>query len=192
MYIMTKSISVLSAVLLQLVLLCGCNEMATKRIIAKMTLSEVVIPQSFELLNEEFIADSSWLDLKGKYKLVISIPQNQCSSCRISAHQMIDSLLVYSSDILAPMVILAGIDENSLAIANATIERYKLEYPIYLDASGELLNLNPVIPRDEKYHSFLLGPDNRIILVGDPSTDYNVMKLYQRVLADISIQFKPS
>ena len=77
------------------------------------------------------------------------------------------------------MVVLSGPDGESLETAYSTIEKLSLGYPIYLDATSQLLLQNPSIPEDTRFQSFLLAPDGRVVLIGDPS----MVKLYQQVLA---------
>ena len=166
-----------------ILLLYSCKEVKVKRLVSRMMGTEITIPKSLELMNAKFIADSLWLVRDDKYKLVITISNEQCTNCRISVHDLIDSLLVSvpSCDI-APMVVLSNPDEESIRDAYYTIEKFRLSYPIYLDISSRLFELNPVIPDNPSFQSFLLDRDDRIVLVGDPSLDYNIMKLYQKVL----------
>lgn len=155
-----------------------------ERLVTTMTEHEVTIPTSLELLNSKFIKDSSWLDLEEKFKLVITIPKEHCTSCRISAHELIDSLLnIFPSSTLAPMVILDGPNQAVYETALETIDKFQLAFPIYSDNSSQLFMMNPFIPDHEIFHSFLLDKNNMVVLIGDPSTDYNMMKLYQDVLS---------
>ena len=82
------------------------------------------------------------------------------------------------------MVVLSGPDGEALETAYSTIAKFSLGYPIYLDETSELLRQNPSIPEDTRFQSFLLDPDGRVVLIGDPMTDYNMMKLYRQVLAE--------
>lgn len=166
-------------------MVCGCRQAKMARLAKTMMEHEIIIPDSLKLLNEDFIDESAMLETDGKYKLIVSIPKEQCTSCRISAHELLDSLLCSTTlSVFVPMVILDQPDETEIQTIKATIEKFRLEFPIYLDSSSGLFNLNPFIPDDEVFHSFLLDRSNRVILIGDPTTDYNMMKLYQKVLAD--------
>ena len=180
---MKRCLSAFLLIIIVAMFLSGCEGTRIRRMASRMMKSEITVPQTLELMNGKYIADSSWLDGDGKYKLVITIAKEHCTGCRISAHDLIDLLLVsVSSTVLAPMVVLSGPDGESLETAYSTIEKLSLGYPIYLDATSQLLLQNPSIPEDTRFQSFLLAPDGRVVLIGDPSVDYNMMKLYQQVL----------
>ena len=83
------------------------------------------------------------------------------------------------------MVILGSPDKAAMANAEAAIAVKEPCYPIYLDPGQRLLKMNPVIPDEPLLQAFLLDTDNHVILVGDPSFDYNIMNLYRQVLSDI-------
>lgn len=61
-----------------------------------MMKSEITVPWTLELMNGKYIADSSWLESDGKYRLIVTIAKEHCTGCRISAHELIDSLLAAS------------------------------------------------------------------------------------------------
>ena len=182
---MKRVLSVFVPVIVAVAFLCGCGEARVRRLATRMMKSEITVPQTLELMNGKYIADSSWLESDGKYRLIVTIAKEHCTSCRISAHELIDSLLVsVPSAVLAPMVVLSGPDGEALETAYSTIAKFSLGYPIYLDESSELLRQNPSIPEDTRFQSFLLDPDGRVVLIGDPTTDYNMMKLYRQVLVE--------
>lgn len=182
---MKRVLSVFVPVIVAVALLCGCGEARVRRLATRMMKSEITVPQTLELMNGKYIADSLWLESEGKYRLIVTIAKEHCTGCRISAHDLIDSLLAgVPSAVLAPMVVLSGPDGEALETAYSTIAKFSLGYPIYLDESSELLRQNPSIPEDTRFQSFLLDPDGRVVLIGDPTTDYNMMKLYRQVLAE--------
>ena len=182
---MKRFLSVFLPVIVTAALLCGCGEARVRRLATRMMKSEITVPWTLELMNGKYIADSSWLESDGKYRLIVTIAKEHCTGCRISAHDLIDSLLAgVPSAVLAPMVVLSGPDGEALETAYSTIAKFSLGYPIYLDESSELLRQNPSIPEDTRFQSFLLDPDGRVVLIGDPTTDYNMMKLYRQVLAE--------
>lgn len=182
---MKRVLSVFVPVIVAVALLCGCGEARVRRLATRMMKSEITVPQTLDLMNGKYIADSSWLESDGKYRLIVTIAKEHCTGCRISAHELIDSLLVsVPSAVFSPMVVLSGPDRESVETAYSTIAKFSLGYPIYLDETSELLRQNPSIPEDTRFQSFLLDPDGRVVLIGDPTTDYNMMKLYRQVLVE--------
>jgi len=43
----------------------------------------------------------------------------------------------------------------------------ELDHPFYLDKKKEFLSLNPHIPQESMFHTFLLDENNNVILIGD-------------------------
>jgi len=43
----------------------------------------------------------------------------------------------------------------------------ELDHPFYLDKNKEFLTLNPHVPQEPMFHTFLLDENNNVILVGD-------------------------
>lgn len=57
-----------------------------------------------------------------------------------------------------------------------------LQSSVYIDTSYEFRKLNPSMPIDNKYHSFLLGENNEILFVGSPIKNEKVKNIYKRIL----------
>ena len=91
---MKKCLSTFLLIIIVAMFLSGCEGTRIRRMASRMMKSEITVPRTLELMNGKYIADSSWLDGDGKYKLVITIAKEHCTGCRISAHDLIDSLLV--------------------------------------------------------------------------------------------------
>ena len=165
----------------------ACRDARLGRIAGRMLGEQIMLPQDLLLLNADGVADSTWLHVEGKVKLVIHFPEEYCTGCRLSANNLLDSLLfLLPSDRFAPMVILGSTEKAAIANAEATIASKEPHYPIYIDTNKQFLKMNPLIPQDEPIlQSFLLTQDNRILLVGDPSFDYNIMALYRQVMSDM-------
>lgn len=180
---LTTPILLLTAV----VLLSGsCREARLGRLADRMLGENIIIPDSLKLLNPGCVADTAWLSSKGKIKLIIHFPEEYCTGCRLSANNLLDSILyILPSSGFTPMVILGSPSKAAVANAEAAIASKRPGYPIYLDPGQQLLKMNPIIPDEPLLQAFLLDTDNRIVLVGDPSFDYNIMNLYRQVLSDI-------
>lgn len=170
--------------LLLFTLIYGCQDIRTGILCKKLTGKEIHIPQSLKLMNKQFLSDSSLTKLDNKIKLIISVPKTQCTGCRLSAHQLIDSLInSIPHENFTLMVIIEPLPQL-LPDITRIIKQHKLNYPIYLDSNSGFIAQNNFLPKDNAFHSFLLDSNNKIKLIGDPSTDYNLMKLYQSVILD--------
>lgn len=76
----------------------------------------IILPDSLELLNPQCVADTAWLSSDGKIKLIIHFPEEYCTGCRLSANNLLDSILhILPSSGFAPMVILGSPDKAAVA-----------------------------------------------------------------------------
>lgn len=164
----------------------SCRDARLGRLADRILGENIILPDSLELLNPQCVADTAWLSSDGKIKLIIHFPEEYCTGCRLSANNLLDSILhILPSSGFAPMVILGSPDKAAVANAEAAIAVKEPRYPIYLDPGQRLLKMNPVIPEEPLLQAFLLDTDNHVVLVGDPSFDFNIMNLYRQVLSDI-------
>lgn len=54
-----------------------------------------------------------------------------------------------------------------------------LDIPIYVDVNKAFQKQNPSIPRDMRFHYFLLDNDGKPLLIGNPITSDKIMRLLQ-------------
>lgn len=162
----------------------GCIENRIQKIAITMEGREIILPDNLELMNSDHISDTAWLDTDNKIRLVINIPKESCSGCRLSAKSLLDSILyILPSCEFSPVVILSEPENTEVANIEAAIASARPSYPVYIDNDGQFLKSNRFIPRDiQLLQAFLIDTSGNIILIGDPSFDYNIMKVYQKAL----------
>ena len=142
----------------------------------------IEFPDSLSTVNADQIEDSALLSYKGKAKLVMSVSSDECTTCTISKMYLADTLFrIKSYDDFVPMVIIRPEESQRDSILEA-IRFNWFEFPVYEDREGRFMKINPVIPEDGRFHTFLVGRDDRILLVGNPMLDERIMKLYMETL----------
>ena len=67
---MKRFLSVFLPVIVTAALLCSCGEARVRRLATRMMKSEITVPQTLELMNGKYIADSLWLESDGKVVLI--------------------------------------------------------------------------------------------------------------------------
>lgn len=66
------------------------------------------------------------------------------------------------------------------------INSYKFDCPVIIDLNYEFKKLNPHIPENYLYHTFLLDTANNVILVGNPTNNGKIMNvLYEKVTGSL-------
>ena len=63
-------------------------------------------------------------------------------------------IILNSSDIIAP---------------EKLIFQKRFRYSVFYDLDGSFERLNPHLPKNERFHTFLLGENDKVLLVGNPA-----------------------
>lgn len=115
------------------------------------------------------------------YKLVVYIDSLECSSCFVQHLFLYDNLyksLASRCDLV--MILFPSANELSKVRHMLSLENHS--YPIIVDETGCFERLNPGLPSDIRFHSFLLGKDNRPLVIGDPVKYPSILRLIRKTI----------
>lgn len=167
---------------------CNHNE-RYKETIQKMTSKPVNLSKDkMELVycNTKDSTMQSDMDETKGYLWVVYADSFVCSSCKLSELHYWNEFIYESKKkfgnvdfrfIFSPK----KEDEN---IFMFTVRSLKFATSIYLDTSNSFHHNNPQIPKDQRFHTFLLNGDKEILLVGDPVKNEKINELFQEIVAD--------
>jgi len=168
-------------VILLLPALCGCKMGVTFRL-QRMYGKTVVFPtQVVEVNSGERMEDCTIPS--GMMRLVILFDDSgkacqPCQANRIAEYfDVLDSCRVRS---VLPIVLFSGgdrMDEAETLTKNAGYH-----YPIYFDENGEFSRQNRFVPKDMRYHFFLLDKSDKIVFVGNPASNKAAMQSFDFAL----------
>ena len=119
--------------------------------------------------------------------LIVYIDENSCTFCKIShlidyiplfemskENQKFDIMIIFS-----PKEADYNRTKNDLILSG-------FEYPVFLDSKGEFIRLNDnLIPKDSRFHVFLLNTEYRPVYVGDPTQSGKLWKIFLQTLENI-------
>lgn len=124
-------------------------------------------------------ADKRYVICKDNYHLCVYIDSTQCSPCQIDNlfhwNEFMDS--TYSSKKKLDYVFIVAPKQSQLDEALLSIESCGVKAPVYLDTAYVFQKSNPQIPKNTKYHTFLLDRKGNVLVVGNPMDNENVRKL---------------
>ena len=150
-------------------LFTSCQERKTKKQVDKLLSETVVVPS--EISQVLFGRDTLLMNVVGSpARLVIYTDSLSCSSCRLKymyEYNDILSLHEESDGELMPIFVFSPREGQAAEIRN-TLLLYRFDYPILLDDKGLFPAANPHIPSDNRFHTFLLDRNGKVVLVGDP------------------------
>ena len=169
-------------IFLILILSVSCSDKSklTKAIL-KLKSKPMVLPCSKMVTS--FVKDSNYMDFSlAELKLIIYIDSTECMSCKIKRLNNWNKILkldsVYKGRMKFYFVFCPKRGQVKQTLRS--IKLSNLSYPLFLDGNSEFIKDNPQIPRDMRLHTFLLGQDNNIILIGNPLGNKDIRKLFYR------------
>lgn len=166
---------------------CSHKEKKMRDNIEKMRKNPICIPSdkmvcvlNKEKLTKEFVNDEYSL------KLVVYVDSVVCSSCRLKEMYKWDDFLSklesVSSQIKVFFIFATSYDNiRKLKISAKTLPN---SFPIYMDTTNIFLRMNPHIPHNPMFHTFLLDENNNVLLVGNPLENEKIEKLFWQILEE--------
>ena len=111
-------------------------------------------------------------------KIVVYFDSNGCTPCRIKLNEwkeFMQKINIVNRDIQFIFIFAT----KKIVELNKEIILNDFSYPIYFDYTNSFEKINK-LPREHKYHTFMLNNENKIILVGNPVLNNKIEKLYLR------------
>ena len=165
-----------------ILLLPSCTKQNIRHNLKQMMSRSIVLPEQLERVQADTIVV---IKQPSSAKCVVYIDSSECMSCRID--RLIRYTALYYSGYESPLFDLMVIVSPSLGQKNHVIHQLQLsvDFPVYLDPRNEFLELNPHIPKEKKFHSFLIDKFGKVIFVGDPTSSDRMMELFLEALRTI-------
>ena len=114
--------------------------------------------------------------------LIRYVGAEECSNCQITHLMEEDTLfrMAEESGLFQYMIILSPPFEDLIQVKENLMEA-RFHHPVYLDVNGTF-ELQNVIPKDRRMHTFLLDTMRRPIFVGDPLASESLMNVFCQAL----------
>lgn len=164
-------------------LLCGaCTEKneQQKKLEAELCLFKekaITLPNNMLAKNcdKQTLPDTSLLHRP--LKMVIYINQDGCTDCKLRALLPIYMFSLENKHIenFGVNIILNTAD---MAATEQTLTDMRFHKTVLYDLDGSFERLNPHLPSNETFHTFLLNKENKVVLVGSPIHNEKLSKLY--------------
>ena len=158
-------------------------ENATK-IIKEWTGKEIKFPE--ELYCTSMGADTTCVDLcSDNYKILLYVDSIGCTSCKLDLSDWKKIITESDTALSKPIDFIFFFhpkrkdEKELLQIFNSN----GFKHPVFLDRTNEINRLNK-FPSKPEYQCFLLGKDNKVIIVGDPSLNKGIWDLFKKVITE--------
>ena len=162
---------------------CAGKNEQTKKIKEELRLFQekaVILPNNMLAKCIDNIEPNS--SLLGKpLRMVVYRNAQDCGPCSISSLLPLYLFILENeqNENFGAIVILqpSNIEELDKSLKNLRFRR-----TVFYDLDGSFERLNPHLPKDERFHTFLLDENNKVILVGYPVNNPKLKELYLKEL----------
>lgn len=167
--------------ILCLLILCSCrsSQKEIEAIVQEWHNKEVLFP--CELVAKANARDTAFNNLyDNNYKILHYVDTSGCYTCNLKLYEWRKLLEEADSLNLDMSFIYVVFAQQDAEIAHAQLVN-SFTHPIYFDATGQMDRLNK-FPLKPEFRTFLLSPDNRVILIGDPIKNPSIWELYKQII----------
>ena len=125
-------------------------------------------------------------DTAGMAKVLVYYSAEGCTPCKLKElmqwRPMIEEL---SEDSAVRFVFILNPAHTTERELDMTLYGMRFAHPVFYDRAGGFETLNPELPKDPVFHTFLLDRANRVLLVGSPVGNAKMWELYKRTAANL-------
>lgn len=163
--------------------LLACKKSTTdiEQLVKEWNRKEIIFPERvvFTKLGHDTVAYET---SNSQYRIITYIDSSGCTSCRMQLDRWKNVIAEFDSVTSHSVPILFFIFPKNKSDIQFMLKYKKFDYPVCLDLDNSLGKLNK-FPLQEKYQTFLLDKDNKVILIGNPTYNYKIKELYLEFLS---------
>ncbi len=165
---------------LALLAVAGCNspKRELRRTLANFVGQEIRLPDGLQSkqLGED-VPDPGFR--RKDWRIVVYTDSTGCSECKLRNLVLWKDVIRANDSLSVPAGIVFVFHPKKVRELGFMLKNYEFDYPVYYDLEGEFERLNPGLPKDVRFHTFLLDPQNRVAVVGSPVRNEKLWKLYR-------------
>ena len=162
-------------------LCCACdrNNEQKNRLAKELRIfkeQEIVLPDN--LLAKHFNEQEPDTTLLNRpLKMVVYLNQNGCESCKLNALLPVYLFILENKPFtkFGTVIILHPTHTES---TDHLLKEMHFRHTVFYDTDGSFERLNPFLPKNERFHTFLLDEDNKVVLIGNPARNTKLKDLY--------------
>lgn len=115
------------------------------------------------------------------FKILVYTDSLGCTSCKLRPQQWKKIISEMDSISSIPIHFLFYFNTKDKEEINYIFKRDQFDYPVCIDEADSLNNLNH-FPADERFQTFLLDKNNKVVAIGNPIHNPKVKELYMKII----------
>ncbi len=166
--------------------LISCGKQKLLKQLETFTSEEVVVPDGIRQMigwQDTIILNT---DI-GLARLIVYVDPVTCSSCRLKLMFEYTDVIDFheeAGEAFVPLFIFSPPQANVDEVIR-TLETTQFNYPVFIDEHQAFPAANPHIPADNRFHTFLIDKNGKVILVGDPVNNPQLWELYKTTITTL-------
>lgn len=122
--------------------------------------------------------------LQEKAKILVYVDSSGCSPCKMElAAWSLRLQEMEKENISVPLVFI--VHSHDYSALEKSLKNSFFEYPVFYDRYNMADSLNR-FPKQDRYKTFLLDKENRVVLVGSPANNDKLWELYKQQIHRLS------
>ena len=111
------------------------------------------------------------------WKMVVYVDKSGCTGCKLRTLLPVYMFMLENkSDKDFGVVVILNTPDKEETAQMLTDLRFR--HTVFFDADGAIERLNPQMPKKEEFHMFLLNGENKVVLIGNPTHNEKLNRLY--------------
>ncbi len=168
------------AMLMSVIMSCNCSDKEQRDIVTEWIGKELIIPDSLQFQIGDIPIEYDFND--ADYKIVTYIDSTGCTGCKMRLKEwdnFISSLKCSSDTVRVNFVMI--VSHVNTEYLNEILKQKNFLHPITIDNEGIFYKSNH-LPENNKYQTFLLTGDNRIVAIGNPINNPKIKDVYENII----------
>jgi hypothetical protein len=186
MQIMKRWPSFIYCTLLSIILLTSCDEYKLQKQLERFTAEEIVV--SGKMRQTVAGRDSVMLvSASEDIRLIVWVDSLTCSMCRVNKMLEYSQIVDFHKEMkgkFVPLFVFSP-SQNKIREVLQSLETTQFAYPVFVDERQEFPAANPHIPADNRFHTFLIDKNGKVVLVGDPVNNPQLWELYKTTITTL-------
>ena len=154
------------------------------KIVFEWTGREIKFPEGLPCISMD--RNTTCIDVHNdNFKIVLYVDSLGCTNCRLSLStwkkimKESDSVFIRKPE----FVFIFQPKKRDKKELSLIFRNNGFRHPVFIDKENETDRMNK-FPSNPEYQCFLLGKDNKVIMVGNPATNSGIWILYKRIITE--------